>query len=431
MEPQTLYSFDEAVLAQNNTSANEGGDIAIQYGTGVKIVKADGADEGVAATVPIISHEIGQYYVYPNYDEIPKYTGPLYAGNYEILRDNLKEAGLYDMAKAYFYNSGKLSAACYRQELEMMHRSEFIAGYQLLDLQDYTGQNSSFVGMLDAFMDSKGLITPEEWRHFCSDEVILAGFEKYTLTEEEKMNIKVTLSCFNPLRDLSGHSIICTCSMDGKTYFKEELTIENFRQGTTSPGSFVIQAPAIEKASGRILLRLNVKGTPISNEYTLWIYKKNYELPDADIIFSDGDNFIPGFYCSDFWNYTMFRQISESVGKPVATGTLGLIIDREHPALKYFDCETYETPQWYRLITGAKCDILDEYAKKGLRPIVQMIDNAERNHLLGILYELPDEEGNKRLICTIPKSSLLSCPQGRALLYSISRYRYEHLRPVF
>jgi hypothetical protein len=55
---------------------------------------------------------------------------------------------------------------------------EGFGGFQLLDLQDFPGQGAALVGMLDVFMDSKGLITPEAWREFCSQTVPLLKMEK-------------------------------------------------------------------------------------------------------------------------------------------------------------------------------------------------------------------------------------------------------------
>ena len=77
-------------------------------------------------------------------------------------------------------------------------RSQYIAGFQLLDLQDFSGQGTALVGMLDAFMDSKGLISPEEWRMFCSDCVLLAQFPSYVLITGEMFVAKVSSERFCP-----------------------------------------------------------------------------------------------------------------------------------------------------------------------------------------------------------------------------------------
>jgi hypothetical protein len=97
--------------------------------------------------------------------------------------------------------------------------------------------------------------------------------------------------------------------------------------------------------------------------------------------------------------------------KPVAVGTMGLLIQNQHPALKGFPCHTYGTPQWYQLISHCDCAILDETTDASYRPIVQMIDNFERNHKLGILFEGKVGEGSL-LVCTIRLSELLTMKEA-------------------
>ena len=72
-----------------------------QWGAGLKSrinAPAAGDDDRLprlhrlSASVPVISHEIGQWCVYPNFDEIPKYTGYLKPRNFEIFRDRLRAA---------------------------------------------------------------------------------------------------------------------------------------------------------------------------------------------------------------------------------------------------------------------------------------------------------------------------------------------------
>ena len=111
------------------------------------------------ANVPIISHETAQFQTYPDYAEIKKYTGVLYPYNMEVFRSRLEKAGMLDQAEAFHKASGLWSLQLYKQDIEMDLRTPNMAGFQLLDLQDYPGQGSAYVGILDAFMDSKGLCT--------------------------------------------------------------------------------------------------------------------------------------------------------------------------------------------------------------------------------------------------------------------------------
>jgi hypothetical protein len=74
------------------------------------------------------------------------------------------------------------------------------------------------------------------------------------------------------------------------------------------------------------------------------------------------------------------------------------LIDNTHPALAQFPCETFSTPQWFSIVTSSRSTILDD---TDIRPIVQTIDNFERNHRLGLLYEeYLTEQDAQLLICT-------------------------------
>ena len=53
---------------------------------------------------------------------------------------------------------------CYRADIEAALRTPGLSGFQLLDLQDFPGQGTALVGILNVFMESKGLIAPEAWR---------------------------------------------------------------------------------------------------------------------------------------------------------------------------------------------------------------------------------------------------------------------------
>ena len=74
-----------------------------------------------------------------------------------MFKERLEEKGLIDKVDMYFKASGKLAAECYKGELETAFRSNELAGFQLLDLQDFSGQGTALVGILDAFMDNKGI----------------------------------------------------------------------------------------------------------------------------------------------------------------------------------------------------------------------------------------------------------------------------------
>ncbi|MDE8718871.1 beta-galactosidase, partial [[Eubacterium] siraeum] len=95
------------------------------------------------------------------------YTGPLVPRYLDIFRERLEEKGLYTQWRDFFEAVGAHCKQCYKDEIETALRSSVLSGFQLLVLQDFNGQGVSLVGVLNAFMQSKGFITPEDWRGFC------------------------------------------------------------------------------------------------------------------------------------------------------------------------------------------------------------------------------------------------------------------------
>ena len=64
--------------------------------------------------------------------------------------------------------------------------------------------------------------------------------------------------------------------------------------------------------------------------------------------------------------------------------------------------------------------ILDD-TPAGYRPIVQAIDNFERNHKLGLIFETRIGRG-KLLVCAIDLLGHQDKPEARQLLHSLLRY---------
>lgn len=96
----------------------------------------------------------------------------------------LEQAGMLDQAPDFVRASGALSVIFYREKNESALRAPGFGGFHLLDLQDFPGQGTALVGILDAFMDSKGLVTPEAWREFCSETVPLLLFDRFCGTSD-------------------------------------------------------------------------------------------------------------------------------------------------------------------------------------------------------------------------------------------------------
>jgi len=62
------------------------------------------------------------------------------AGNYEIFRDSAAAHGVLKQNKDFAQASGRFQLACYKEEIEANLRTPGLAGFQLLDLHDYTAR---------------------------------------------------------------------------------------------------------------------------------------------------------------------------------------------------------------------------------------------------------------------------------------------------
>ena len=466
-EPSTTHNYDEEIYPTNieDNTSNDSEEIEIQYGTGVKKVKAAKGEGVLLPHIPVVSHEIGQFAVYPNFREIDKYTGVLKARNFEVFREHLDEKGMLDQADDFFYTSGKLSVQCYKEELEAAARTKRLAGYQILDIQDFSGQGTALVGILDAFMDSKGHVTPEEWAGYCSDGILLAQFESYIHTNGETFSCAMALRYYNPEK-LTGKSLHWELSNTAKDALNTgaeintkgtpvafgDIAIPDGAFGLVDLGIADITLP--EGCDAAVYtLTLTVPGTNMKNTYELYSYPARrsslnintvsnicqngthlfltQDFEEANALLQQGKRvlYLPnevkesleGFYCTDFWCYPMFRDICEWMKKPVAVGTMGLLIQTGHPALKDFPTHKYATPQWYQLVSNADCAILDDATDKAYRPIVQMVDNFERNHKLGILFEGKVGEGSL-MICTSRLSEIASRTEVKQFTQSLLDY---------
>ena len=157
--------------------------------------------------VPVVSHEIGQWCVYPNFDEIAKYTGVVKAKNFEVFRDSLQANRMGDLAHQLLMASGKLQTLCYKEEIESALRTPGMGGFELLDLHDFPGQGTALVGVLDPFWDSKPYVSPEEYHRFACETVPLARLTKRVWTTDEPFTAEIQIAHFGPT-DLASPKIV-------------------------------------------------------------------------------------------------------------------------------------------------------------------------------------------------------------------------------
>ena len=378
--------------------------------------------EGVP--MPVISHETGQFQSYPDFAQIDKYTGPLAPYNLKEFRRRLEAAGLADQAEDFSRASLWWAAQLYKADIEMCLRTPGLGGFQLLDIQDYPGQGSAYVGVADAFMDPKDSLVTAGWKNFCSDLVPLAEFDKYCWSEDELFhaNVKVANYTGEDLREGEQNIDIPVSDLlkDAKAPARIDLVLNadtDHYHGTNSWPVWIYPADNKPDKSGITVVRRLDRAA----QQALAAGKKVLLMP------KDTTGTVGGLFQTDYWNYRMFKDICEGGGKPVSPGTLGILTDPSHPLFREFPTEEYTNWQWFPVLKASRPMILD--ALRGYKPIVQVIDNVERNHRLGLVFEFAVGKG-KLLVCCSDLESTLEYPEGRQFYKAVLDYmRSDDFQP--
>lgn len=404
-------------------------------------VRSDGTESDFRHVVaedprPIVAHEVGQHSIFPNFDEAKKYTGILRPMNFDLVRDALAAKGLLALAPQFFAATGHQSLLLYKEEIEQDLRTPGLAGFQLLDLQDYPGQGTALVGLLDPFWESKGLIAEEGFREFCNVTVPLLRMTKRTYFAGEKFAAEVEVSHFGPVA-LSAIAVRWSIA-DEK---KREVAAGTLSAKTVATGGLTpfgtIEA-SFEKVTtpSKLTIAIELVGTPFRNSWEIWVYPKadTPAVPagvtvvrqwneDTATALSRGERvllFPQGTFAG--WKKGSFKPVFWSpVWFKSDPGTMSILCDPKHPALAQFPTEFYANWQWWDLMNRSGTFVLND-APADFQPIVRVIDNFSRNDRLANVWEAQVGPG-RLLVCSINLiDDLEKRPAATQLLRSLYAY---------
>jgi len=396
-------------------------------------------------SMPVISHEIGQWCVYPNFHEIPKYTGYLKPKNFEIFRDTLEANGMGSLAKQFLLASGKLQTLCYKEDIEAALRTPGMGGFELLDLHDFPGQGTALVGVLDPFWQEKGYVTAADYSRFCNATVPLARLAKRVFTTDETLQAQIEVAHFGPL-PLKNVTTTWKLVADNGSKLAagglgtDDIPVDNgIVLGHLSLDLKTAVAPARYKL---VVTIQGANGAELAeNDWDVWIYpaQVSNETPKDVLITSRLDeqaekqlqaggkvlltlpresvrNFddapVQLGFSSIFWNTAWTRRQPPT--------TLGILCDTKHPALAEFPTDYYSDWQWWYLIHRAGALRLDGLPKN-FHPIVRVIDDWVTARPLGLVVEAKVGKG-KLIACGFDLTGDLNDPVSRQMRQSLLRY---------
>lgn len=421
-DPRRLYSNGTGHTEREVPELAVGTDYLVMQRIGAKPLRGNrgwfGRDYGASLegiNVPVLSHETGQWVAYPDFDVIKKFTGYLRPGNYEIFRDSLARHGMAERNKDFAWASGKFQLESYKEDIEANLRTPGMMGYQLLDLHDYLGQGTALVGLLDTFWEEKGYVTAREFRRFNGDTVPLARLTKRSFTTDETLSVPVEIAHFGALPLLDAQPVWKLVDSDGKVAASGAFPRQTIQIGK-SIALGTINAPLSALAAPRqYRLVVSLPGTQIENDWPLWLYPaklaaqepagvlvtQNWDAAEAALSAGGKVLYLP--LAQDlnwssppldtvpvFWNRLM---------NPAWGRMLGVWVDRKHAALAEFPTDAYNGWQWNELLKNTRAVNLDRLPA-GLQPIVQPVDDWNRNYKLGLLFEA--RVGNGKLMVASP-----------------------------
>jgi len=398
--------------------------------------------------VPYITHEMGQWCVYPDFTEIPKYTGVYKEKNFELFRELLKDQGMADEAHRFLMASGKLQALCYKAEIEKSLRTPGSAGFQMLCLTDYSGQGTALVGILNALWQEKGYLTAKEFSHFCNSTVPLARFPKFVYKNTDTLTAGIELYHYGKA-PITNATIQWTLRNDGNQNIVARGAFPPMDIPIGSPipiGAIHIPLTTIRKPE-HLTLTVSVDNTPYTNSWDCWVYPTpptiasnniyyTTELDDSArrILDNGGKVFLNAYgkvvkgkevvmnFTPVFWNTSWFKM------RP--PHTLGILLDPEHAAFKDFPTSYHSDYQWYRILYKAQPMHLEDFPKS-FRPLIQPIDTWFLNRRLALVFEARVGKG-LIIVSSANLAEDADDPAARQLYYSIRKYMLsEKFQPAY
>ena len=379
---------------------------------------------------PVFSFEVGQFEVLPDFEELTAFQGISDPANFRIIQEKADMLGLSPVWKRYVEASGELSRIGYREEIEAAMRTKELSGISLLGLQDFPGQGTALVGMMNSHMQPKPypFARPERFQSFFRDRLPLVQMEKYTYCADEVLKADILAAnfgkkdvCERPVYELRGSGIAVEGTLPEADCRMGELT---------HAGTLEIPLNMVKKAAR---LDLTVRIGEMSNTYPVWVYPaENPVCPESvyeterldsrakEVLEAGGRVYltppsreenlphsIRAQFTTDFW----------SVGNFAAQeGGMGQLIDEKHPLFEEFPTEFHTNWQWWPM-AGQRAVILPQ----PMKAIITEMDSYAYMRPMIQLMECRCGNG-KLMLSSLGLQVLQQYPEARALLSAIYHY---------
>lgn len=379
---------------------------------------------------PVFSFEVGQYEVLPDFDEIKDFHGVTIPNNLINVKEEVIKQGLFSDWKKRVEATGELALLAYREEVEAALRTKDFSGISLLGLQDFPGQGTALIGMLNSHLNPKPyhFAQPEKFRAFFKDVLPLVLLDKYTYTNSETLKATVQIANYGKKVFYSpAHYELCD---DAQIVAKGTMPAVNMPVGElTAIGNLEIPLHSISKSKK---LTLTICVEDIKNDYPIWVYADNSYNKENEVVITrtlldterelaegksvlytpiaDEVHFpqsIKSHFTTDFWSVGTFTY---------QPGGMGCLIDSSHNVFNDFPTETHSNWQWWPMTNGRGMKIPEH-----IEPIITLMDSYARLRNLAILFECNVGSG-KLMVSSMGLLEKQEYPEVKALTNSILNY---------
>lgn len=387
---------------------------------------------------PVFSFEVGQYEVLPDFKELALFHGISDPANLRLIQDKVRAMGLEEVWEQYVEASGELSRLAYREEVEAAMRTRELSGISLLGLQDFPGQGTALVGMMNSHLQPKPyeFARPERFREFFRDCLPLVLLEKYTYEAGETLRAQVLVANFGR-KELAGELKAVLRRKSGKGGGSGEIVAEQSLGQVSCPAGEHTEAGVIELCLDFVRepsdFVLQVSAGEAENSYPVWVYPRVEpvcpagvlearrlddraleQLARGGIVYlspkSDKETLpksIQAQFTTDFWSVGTFSN---------QEGGMGQLIDAGHPLFKKFPTESHTDWQWW-VFAGQRAIILP-------RPMKAVITEMDSYAYLRPMAQLIEFRcgGGRVLFSSLGLQDLQQYPEARALLHAVYKY---------
>lgn len=380
---------------------------------------------------PVFSFEVGQFEILPDFRELDDFHGVSYPANLKAVWERVRERGLAEVWERYVEATGVLARIGYREEIEAAMRTEQLSGISLLGLQDFPGQGTALVGMLNSHLKPKpyGFAKPEAFKAFFADQLPLVLLPRYTYENTEVLRADVKVANYGKEK-LAGFLRYELCGQSFCMEMHSETRKICPAGKLTKAGTLEIPLETVDRP---MRLNLTVSIGTVSNRYPIWVYPPA-RLGCPDTVF-ETEHFneqaktaleagktvyltppstkealpcsIQGQFTTDFWSVGTFAG---------QEGGMGLLIDTGHPIFQDFPTEYHTNWQWWPMATQRAVILPEKFDV-----IITEMDSYAFLRPMALLLECRCGKG-KLLFSSMGLQNLQQYPEARALLSSIYRY---------